>query len=297
MYALESLLRCPKCHAAALAINPHPICDRCGWAGRESGDILDFVDPSRLVEQHHHELGAQTNAVRDYYENESKVSCHWDRISALELPEILARPTGLVLDVGCGTGSAGGAVRRSGATVIGADLSLECLRIARRRLDGVVRADAAMLPFQDGAFDAAVARGAFHHMADASAALAELARVLKPNAPALIVEPREFAWLEPLKHRLRRNDPAFTEHHHAYTIADLRGLVGDALRVEETFTLHPLGIMMAVGLDLLPLPAWLPKRPLARGLYALDQALDKTALRRGGHLVAIKARRTETLDA
>ena len=159
-----------------------------------SDGILDFVDDGALDERLQVELEAQGHAVEDYYENEEKLSCQWDRITADELPPRLDYPNGRVLDLGCGTGTAGAHVRRSGARVIGVDLSIACLSAANKRLDAVVRCDALDLPFADGWFDAVVSRGALHHFPDPRGTeLAELVRVLRPGASATSSPPARLA--------------------------------------------------------------------------------------------------------
>ena len=258
---------------------------------KEVEGVYDYVDESTLSEGHHVEMNAQGHAVDEYYENEEKLCCHWDRISADDLPARMAHPSGVVLDLGCGTGTAGGAIRRAGAKVVGADLSLPCLLAARRRLDAVVRTDAANLPFKDNSFDGLVARVALHHLHDPEAALKEAARVLKPGAPALFLDPREFAWLEPIKDRLRHEDDSFSDDHHAYSPEEYQALIGKSFVVEECFTEHPLGILFAAGLDLLPLPKMLPKRLVARGLFEIDHRLNQTPLAQMGHLLVVRARR------
>lgn len=258
---------------------------------KKSQGIYDYVDESTLSEGHHVEMNAQGHAVEEYYENEEKICCHWDRISATDLSARMDHPSGVVLDLGCGTGSAGGAVRKAGAKVIGADLSVACLLAAQRRLDGVVRTDAAVLPFKDGAFDGLVSRGALHHLHDPKTALKEAARVLKSGAPALFLDPREFAWLEPIKDRLRHDDHSFSDDHHAYSVEEYQTLIASEFVVEECFTEHPLGILLAAGLDLLPLPKMLPKRLLARGLFEIDSRLNQTMLSELGHLLVVRARR------
>lgn len=290
---LVDTLACPACHTRGLALKPGPSCPRCGWAGTVTDGILDFVGTAQLLSEQEAELSAQEHAVGEYYENEEKLSCHWDRMSAEKLPELLGRPSGVVLDLGCGTGSAGAALKRSGARVIGADLAVPCLRVAARRLDGVVRCDAARLPFADGTFDAIVSRGALHHMQDAPAVLRDAARVLKPGGRALFLDPRAFSWLEPVKQMIRRRDASFTDDHHAFEVKEYARLIGEAFEVEEVSTHYPLAILVTVGLDLFPLPRMLPKRLAAAGLLRLDEAFTRTPLRAAGHLIAVRARRRE----
>lgn len=289
--ALERTLQCPACGRAGPMLRPEPHCPACDWRGRTRAGVPDFVDEREMSPAQRAELEAQARAVGDYYENEEKLSCHWDRISAGRLPEMLGLTGGLVLDLGCGTGSAGAALRRAGAMVVGADLALPCLMEASRRLDAVVRCDASRLPFRDGAFDAIVSRGALHHIESPAAALAEARRVLRPGGRALFLDPREFSWLEPIKARIRRSDAAFSEDHHAYALDEYARMIGEHFELEGVHTLYPLGILVTVGLDLFPLPRMLPKRLIAAGLLRLDEAFNKTPLRSAGHLIAVVARR------
>jgi SAM-dependent methyltransferase len=91
-----------------------------------------------------------------------------------------------VLDVGTGEGQVArlAAAEAVGARrVVGVDPSWAQLAVARQRAGGPVyaRADAAGLPFPDGAFEAAVACLVFEHIDDADPALAEVGRVLRPG--------------------------------------------------------------------------------------------------------------------
>lgn len=85
-----------------------------------------------------------------------------------------------VLDLGTGTGVAAAAIEERGASVIGVDFSEAMIGEARRRLPEidfrVASADA--LPFDDGAFDAVVANGVLHHLAEPDRALEEAHRIL-----------------------------------------------------------------------------------------------------------------------
>lgn len=87
-----------------------------------------------------------------------------------------------VLEVGCGDGRFSAMVRdRCGASVTAADLSPGMVALAGARgLDAVV-ADVQDLPFDDGTFDVAVACWMLYHAPDLAAAVAELARVVRPG--------------------------------------------------------------------------------------------------------------------
>jgi SAM-dependent methyltransferase len=89
-----------------------------------------------------------------------------------------ARPR-RVLEVGAGWGELAERVRReTGALVIATDLSLRMAELAARRRLPVVLADAAWLPFPDGAFDVVVANAMLYHLPDLDAGVRELARLV-----------------------------------------------------------------------------------------------------------------------
>ncbi|HET8527925.1 MAG TPA: class I SAM-dependent methyltransferase [Gaiellaceae bacterium] len=86
-----------------------------------------------------------------------------------------------VLDVGAGTGALTGELLRRGADVVAAEPSPEFGAVLRGRhaqLE-VHEAPAESLPFADGSFDAALAQLVVAFMADAPAAMQELARVAR----------------------------------------------------------------------------------------------------------------------
>jgi ubiquinone/menaquinone biosynthesis C-methylase UbiE len=98
-----------------------------------------------------------------------------------------------VLDVGCGTGAllAALAERAPEAGLSGIDLSPEMLKVARLRLGEraeLHQARAERLPFADNGFDLVVSTSVLHYLADASAALLEMRRVLKPGGRLVITD-------------------------------------------------------------------------------------------------------------
>lgn len=92
-----------------------------------------------------------------------------------------------VLDVGCGTGSLTFTLARSGdlAAITGIDFSPIFIEAAtRRNTDPRItfrQADACALPFEDGGFDRALAQLVLHFVPDASKAVAEMRRVVRPG--------------------------------------------------------------------------------------------------------------------
>ncbi|MET1059574.1 MAG: methyltransferase domain-containing protein [Nocardioides sp.] len=98
-------------------------------------------------------------------------------------------PGDRVLDVACGTGVlARAAAGRTGGDVVGIDLNPAMLEVARRiRPDLAWRqGDAAALPCGDGTFDAVLCQAAVFFFPDVDAALAEMARVVRPGGMVAI---------------------------------------------------------------------------------------------------------------
>ena len=98
-----------------------------------------------------------------------------------------ASPGTSVLDVGCGPGHLTRRLVAQGFDVTGTDLDPAMIERAAARGGGrYVAADAASLPFEEGAFDLVVSTLSMHHWADAHAGLAEIARVVRPAGRVLI---------------------------------------------------------------------------------------------------------------
>ncbi|HET7030179.1 MAG TPA: methyltransferase domain-containing protein [Candidatus Limnocylindrales bacterium] len=110
----------------------------------------------------------------------------WSRSLAPLLADLAElRPGQRALDVGCGPGSlTSELVRRLGAASVSAvDPSEPFVATARERHPGVDvrRATAEALPFDDDAFDAALAQLVVHFMSDPPAGIQEMARVTRPG--------------------------------------------------------------------------------------------------------------------
>lgn len=98
-------------------------------------------------------------------------------------------PGEAVLDLGCGTGSAGAYLAGGGRVVVGCDLSLGMLRTVPAGAGlALLQSDGRALPLADVAFGLVVAFYSLHHLArsEMSRALAEAARVLRPRGSLLV---------------------------------------------------------------------------------------------------------------
>ncbi|THA82629.1 methyltransferase domain-containing protein [Streptomyces sp. A0592] len=127
----------------------------------------------------------------------------WDRkfpedgpAFAAAVTEFGLRPGDRVLDAGCGTGRALGALRAAvgpEGTVLGVDLTPQMLASARRAgraAEGaLLQADAARLPLRDEALDAVFAAGLIAHLPDPAANLRELSRVVRPGGRLALFHP------------------------------------------------------------------------------------------------------------
>ena len=99
--------------------------------------------------------------------------------------------TDVVLDIGCGPGTALAEIKRRGAKAIGLDPSPTMLWLAARRAGKNVvllsgTAEDIALPCDS--VTVAWATGSFHHWSDPDAGLAEVNRVLAPGGRLFIVE-------------------------------------------------------------------------------------------------------------
>jgi SAM-dependent methyltransferase len=102
-----------------------------------------------------------------------------------------------VLEVGCGWGElAEWAARETGADVVALDLSPRMVELARERGVDARIGDVQELPFDDDAFDVAIAAWMLYHVPDLDRALAELARILRPGGRLVAATNSRFHLLE-----------------------------------------------------------------------------------------------------
>lgn len=158
----------------------------------------------------------------------------WQAIKLRMLDALDLLPGDRALDIGCGTGSDVRALAELVGTAgqaVGIDRSSTLVEEAHRRSEGgglpahFLRGDARALPFADATFSACRAERVLQHLADPGQALAEMARVTRPDGRLVVVEP-DFG-----TETIRGADPALTRRILACRRAHFRQpLVGRALQ-------------------------------------------------------------------
>ncbi|MDQ8046421.1 MAG: methyltransferase domain-containing protein [Solirubrobacteraceae bacterium] len=119
-----------------------------------------------------------------------------------ERPELVrhVQPTAkMVLDVGCGRGALGAAVKVAvpGAKVHGLEYVQEAVDVAATRLDGAMRVDLntlTELPFEHGTFDTMIFGDVLEHLLDPEAALTMLLPYLAPEGRVIASIPNVKHW-------------------------------------------------------------------------------------------------------
>jgi ubiquinone/menaquinone biosynthesis C-methylase UbiE len=130
-------------------------------------------------------------AVRRARSYDSRWAVYTARSLALLRPH-LQGSSGLLLDVGCGTGALPRALaewERAPLRYIGVDPDEAMLAMAERSdAAALVRSQGGALPFPRGAFDLVVSTSSLHDWPDPAAGLREMARVLAPGGRLLLVD-------------------------------------------------------------------------------------------------------------
>lgn len=178
-------------------------------------------------------MGPQ-ETTRTYDRLASQYDVRWRRYLEETLDQALRYLGGpeprRLLDVGCGTGEFLRRLRTRypDAVLVGADPSAGMLEVARRKFErdpqvSVHEVYAERLPFQGESFDGVMCVNALHGVRDASAAMGEMSRVLRPGGRLVVVDwCREAWWSRGLNRWHRWVDPA---HVWMYTTAELRRMM------------------------------------------------------------------------
>jgi ubiquinone/menaquinone biosynthesis C-methylase UbiE len=135
---------------------------------------------------------------------------------------LAARPGERILDVGCGPGFYTKELLDEvgdGGHVTAIDASPDMLAAARKRTEGHAnvdfhQGDATKLPVEDERFDGAVCVQVLEYVPDATAALAEILRALKPGGRAVVwdIDWSTLSWHTSDEARMRRALDAWDTH-------------------------------------------------------------------------------------
>ncbi|MBY0334631.1 MAG: metalloregulator ArsR/SmtB family transcription factor [Acetobacteraceae bacterium] len=180
----------------------------------------------------------------------------WDETRALGLPaaaieaallDALPPRLGRLLDIGAGTGRLLELVAPRVASALGVDASREMLALARGRLAerglagrcAVRQADMYRLPLADDSFDAVTLQMVLHYAEDPAAAVAEAARVLRPEGALVILDLAAHGRTELLE-RHKHRWPGFDDA----ALAGWLGQAGCALADPLTIEGGPLPVRL-----------------------------------------------------
>lgn len=194
---------------------------------------------------------------------------------------------GVALDIGAAGGGNTRVLRERGWESIALEYSAEGAEVAHERGLATVRGDGTRLPLADGCLDAVVAYDVLEHIEDDAAAVAEIHRVLKPDAYALIAVPVDMA--------LWSDHDVAVGHVRRYTRQSLRSLLQaggfDIERLQSWMVLLRPAVALrrrrSTGSDLQETPRLL--NLALRGVVGLERLLPTGRL--PGVSVLVTARR------
>jgi SAM-dependent methyltransferase len=151
-----------------------------------SQPFVSHVAPGHRVNWSEELEGLHEESSRDHFIDV------WTRRAMLaRLGQLGRQPT--VIDVGCSSGYLLEDLRTAipDASLIGVDLVAAGLRKAHENVPEatLLHADACALPLEDESIDAVLSANLLEHVPDDKQALAEIFRILRRGAPALIVVP------------------------------------------------------------------------------------------------------------
>ncbi|APR77261.1 2-heptaprenyl-1,4-naphthoquinone methyltransferase [Minicystis rosea] len=156
-----------------------------------------------------------------------------------------------ILDLACGTGNASLLAARAGARVTGIDPAVRLLDVARQRLSSegfeatFLEGAAGALPAETASFDAAVSVFGVIFAPDASAAVAELARVVRPGGRVVLTSWLPVGAIATAGRMVREAMAAVTPP--SATPAPAVAPWGDPAFVRETFGAHGARVDVTEG--------------------------------------------------
>jgi SAM-dependent methyltransferase len=165
---------------------------------------------------------------------------------------------GTALDIGAAGGGNSRVLRRHHWSPIAVEYSVEGATAARERSIAAVRGDGRCLPFASASVGLVVAFDVLEHIDDDKQAVAEIHRVLKPGASALIAVPCDM--------KLWSAHDVAVGHHRRYTRETLSAVLeSSGLQMEELWSWNVL---------LRPAAAWSRKRSTESDLKKMNPVVN-----------------------
>jgi SAM-dependent methyltransferase len=172
----------PKLHKAGVDVLQCPVCALAFWQPAQGFDPAALYDAGYFANEHaaagYDNYAALEPALRRTFRRRLA------RLSGAQQAKLLdvGAPQARLLDVGAAYGYAALEAERAGFRVVGVEISRDAGMRAQERLPGrIVRASALVLPFASRSFDVVTLWDVLEHLPDPHAAVAELARCLRPG--------------------------------------------------------------------------------------------------------------------
>jgi len=157
----------------------------------EIADSEFLLDQQRLDEV----LAERARLASDYLADLSKSPVSDARLSIAVQKLLAAMPIGDLLDIGTGTGRLLRILGKLADQAVGVDISSKMLLVARSNLQAaglshcmVRHANMYKMPFTNGSFDTITIDDVLNEAENPVAAVAEAARILRPNGRLLLIE-------------------------------------------------------------------------------------------------------------
>jgi SAM-dependent methyltransferase len=222
-------LACPRCRHELRIEGDGALCDSCAASYRGIRGILDLriAEDEYVANAVDWAIASTLDAEFDRHDFRGLLERYYDLVGdvspsrrRVQIAHIMSAPAradqwlaalgprarmGPILDLGCGPGGFLASRAVEGREVVGLDIAMRWLILARKRLDEAGRGDvrlvcgcAEALPFADRGFSAIVAGDALEHVRDREATLAEAHRVLIPSGRFVGATPNRYSLgLEP----------------------------------------------------------------------------------------------------
>lgn len=197
-YKLLSLLSCPHCHTN-LTLFPNKqfiICRKCKQKYPYRDGIPDFLAYSDDADLKLSQEKWDKKYQQDYKKNIIKELNYQDKKFFLPTWSQISQHFSLkkgenFLELGCGLSFFSRHLAKLGMTVVGIDISLEALKLAKAVFDKekitnylFVRGNVLSMPFKSNSFSLIYGAGVIEHFKDTFSAVKELQRVLKKGGVA-----------------------------------------------------------------------------------------------------------------